>query len=120
MNQSLTKTTPEARQEFFDWGSMTWLLDADSCAGAEISLARMTLEAGRAGPRHRHPGCQEALHLLAGSVELQVGSESLKLEAGDSALVPEGQPHSLRNPGQVPAVLMIAYGAGARHYEALE
>jgi len=120
MNQSLTKTAQRPRQETFDWGCMIWLLDASGCAGADISLARMTLEPGRAAPQHRHPDCQEALHLLAGTVELRIGSECRALEAGDSALVPAGLAHSLRNPGRVPAVLMIAYGSGARRYETLE
>ena len=119
MNQSLTKTGREPRLESFLWGSMTWLLDAESCAGAELSLARMTLEPGRAAPRHRHPDCQEALHLLSGKVELRVGGESRLLEAGESALIPEGAAHDLRNPGGRPAVLMIAYGSGTRRYEAL-
>ncbi len=119
MNQSLTKTEQEPRLESFDWGSMTWLLDAESCPGAELSLARMTLEAGRAAPRHRHPDCQEALHLLSGTVELRVGADSRLMEAGESALIPEGAAHDLRNPGGRPAVLMIAYRSGARRYEAI-
>ncbi len=112
-------TVQGPREESFDWGRMTWLLDAGICTGADITLARMTLEAGRAAPPHRHPDCQEALHLLAGRVELQVGGESRILEAGESALIFAGQPHSLRNPGRIPAVLMIAYGSGTRRYEAL-
>ena len=119
MNQSLTKTARAPRLESFDWGSMTWLLDAESCAGAGLSLARMTLEASRTAPRHRHPDCQEALHLLSGTVELRIGTDSRLLEAGGSALIPKGIAHSLRNPGSAPAVLMIAYGSGARRYEAL-
>ena len=119
MNQSLTITAQGPREESFDWGRMTWLLDADICAGAAISLARMILEAGRAAPPHRHPDCQEALHLLAGKVELRVGEEYRVLEAGETALIAAGQPHSLRNPGRVPALLMIAYESGARRYEAL-
>ena len=119
MNQSLTIPAQGPREESFDWGRMTWLLDAENCAGAGISLARMTLEAGRAAPPHRHPNCQEALHLLAGKVELRIGDECRFLEAGESALVSAGQPHSLRNPGRVPAVLMIAYGSGTRRYDPL-
>ena len=119
MNQSLTIPAQVPREESFDWGRMTWLLDADVCAGADISLARMTLEAGRAAPPHRHPNCQEALHLLAGRVELRVGDQCRVLEAGESALVSAGQPHSLRNPDRVPAVLMIAYGSGTRRYDPL-
>ena len=45
------------REESFDRGRMTWLLDAGMCTGTDISLARMTLEAGRAAPPHRHPDC---------------------------------------------------------------
>ncbi len=119
MNQSLTKTERAPRREAFDWGSMTWLLDGESFPGADLSLARMVLEPGRAAPRHRHPDCQEALHLLEGKVELNVGAECRVLEAGDSALVPAWAGHSLRNAGSAPAVLVIAYGSGARRFEAL-
>ncbi len=119
MNQSLTMTEAHPRLEVFDWGEMAWLLDADSCAGADLSLARMTLRPDCAAPRHRHPDCQEALHLLSGRVELRVDGAVRVLEAGDTALVPEGRPHDLRNPGSRPAVLMIAYGSGARRYEPL-
>ena len=119
MNQSLTKMERVPRLESFDWGSMTWLLDAESCPGADLTLARMVLEPGRAAPAHRHPDCQEALHLLAGTVELHIGAERRLLEAGDSALIPLGAEHGLRNPGGEPAVLMVAYGSGARRYEAV-
>ncbi len=119
MNQSLTKTEPSPRSDSFDWGRMTWLLDARRCPGAELSLAHMVLEAGKSAPRHCHPDCQEALHLLTGRIELQLGSGLHLLEAGDSALIPEGIAHSLRNRGRVPAELIIAYGSGARRFEAL-
>ena len=119
MNQSLTKSQPRPRLESFDWGSMTWLLDASTCPEADLSLARMVLEPGHAAPAHRHPDCQEALHVLAGSVELRRDGEVRLLAAGDSALIPQGLAHDLSNPGEVPAVLMIAYGSGARRYEAL-
>ncbi len=93
MNQSLTIPAQGPREESFDWGRMTWLLDAEICAGAGISLA--------------------------GKVELRIGDECRFLEAGKSALISAGQPHSLRNPGRVPAVLMIAYGSGTRRYDPL-
>ena len=120
MNQSLTKMAQTPWLESFDWGSMTWLLDAESCPGADLTLARMVLEPGGAAPAHRHPNCQEALHLLTGTVELRIAGQCRLLETGDSALIPLGIAHALRNPGGVPAVLMVAYGAGARRYEAVE
>jgi uncharacterized cupin superfamily protein len=48
----------------------------------------VTIKAGQANPRHRHPNCDEILHLISGRLEHTLGDERMILELGDSISIP--------------------------------
>jgi uncharacterized cupin superfamily protein len=55
----------------------------------------------------RHTG-EEFIHILSGSLEVNVGSESFNLEEGDSVTYDAGLPHFVRNTSSRKAVALAA------------
>lgn len=45
----------------------------------------LALDAGESIPAHQHPGREILFHVLNGTVDLTVGEESLRLDAGELA-----------------------------------
>ena len=87
--------------------------------GAGLSLAKMTLAPGALSELHRHPNCTETVHVLCGAIEQRCGEHWTPLRSGETLLITANTAHQTRNEGAEPAVLMIAYSAGARTYQAL-
>lgn len=101
-----------------DGVTMHWLMEDKIVADAGLSLARMTVDPGRISEPHRHSNCSEAIHVLSGQIEQRRNGSWIKLETGDTILVPAGAVHQTRNIGTDVAVMMVAYSSGARIYEA--
>ena len=97
--------------------TMDWLMEDAIKPGAGLSLARMSVDPGVTSEAHRHPDCNEAVHLLSGEVEQRCGLDWVKMRPGETLLIPAGTPHQTRNSGGETAVLIIAYSSGARVYE---
>ena len=107
----------QPRREFFEWGSMEWRIDDLLAPGTGMSVAVMTLNAGKSTPLHRHPNCSELLYVQEGKVEFNLDGRATPLGAGDSALSPTGILHGVSNPGPGTAKLVLSYSAGRRIYE---
>ncbi len=105
------------RRQNEPWGGMDWLVDDALQPGAGMSLARMSLKQGASSPGHRHPNCNEAIHVASGAVELTLDGRSTRLATGDTGFIPAGAAHSLRNVGTGDAVMIVCYSAGSRVYE---
>ncbi|SEW02084.1 cupin domain-containing protein [Natrinema salifodinae] len=72
-------------------------------AGAEdLMLVSMEIDPGDHLPSHRDSN-EELLVVIAGTVEATVGDETIPLEAGQCAIVPEMEPHGIANAGDEPA-----------------
>lgn len=100
----------------FEWGTIEWLANAEVGNSRELSLARMTLPAGKATDSHAHGNCEEAIYVLRGRVECRVAGGVLPLQAGERAVVPRGAVHAIRNAGAAPAELMLSYSSAAREF----
>ncbi len=100
--------------------SMEWLVDGSVVAGAGLSLARMTVQGGAICQQHRHPNCDEAVHLLSGELLLVIEDQPQFLKPGATAFITAGQVHHVENPSVDPAVVMLAYSAGVRVFEPLK
>ncbi|MDH3476527.1 MAG: cupin domain-containing protein, partial [Rhodospirillales bacterium] len=108
----------ESRVQATEWGAMDWLVDDAMVENAGLSVARMTLERDACSPGHRHPDCNEVIHLIEGSVEQTVDRHRHVMEPGDTVFVPAGAHHRSRNIGPGAAVVIVSYSAGTRIYEA--
>ena len=99
---------------------MEWLVDDELVEGAGVSVARMTLQKGALSEAHRHPNCNEVIHLVEGRIEQRVDEERFVMAPGDSCFVPRGSLHRSRNLGPGEAVMIVSYSEGRRIYEPAE
>jgi quercetin dioxygenase-like cupin family protein len=96
---------------------MEWLVDDAVVENAGLSVARMTLERDACTQGHRHPNCNEVIHLIEGTVEQTVGPGRHVMAAGDTVFIPAGTHHRSRNIGPGAAVMVVSYSSGTRVYE---
>lgn len=96
---------------------MEWLVENRTHPGADLSLAKMTVLPGRTSPAHRHDNANEAIHVLSGHMAERVGEEWVPAGPGETIFVPVGKVHQTRCTSGDPVVMIIAWSAGARHYE---
>ncbi len=61
-----------------------------------------TLQPGASVPPHRHADQDERFSVLAGEAVIWIGPRRRRLTSGDSATVPHGSTHSVRNAGSEP------------------
>ena len=69
----------------------------------ELRLAGGAVEDADAHP----PGTTENLVVTTGTIEIDVGGDTHRLEAGDSILFEADTPHAYRNPGKAEAVMYL-------------
>lgn len=58
-----------------------------------------------------HSG-EELVYVLTGEINYRVADESYRLRMGDSLLFEAGQPHSMANPGTLPAAIVLVFEIG--------
>jgi quercetin dioxygenase-like cupin family protein len=112
----LTKPSAASAQEF-DWGRLEWLVSGAAGTSQTMTFGRVTIRAGQANPRHRHPNCDEILHLLAGRLEHTLGDQSFTMEAGDTISIPAGIFHNARALGPDDAQMVICFSSADRQTE---
>lgn len=70
-----------------------------SIPGREVVQARVDIDPGKSGPKHRHPG-EEIIYVLEGRLEYQLeGKPPVTLKAGDVLFIPTGVAHTATNVG---------------------
>lgn len=67
---------------------------AESADG--LSLIESLAPRGDSPPLHVHAAEDELFHVLEGELRLRVGDDELHLAAGETALAPQGVPHTYR------------------------
>ena len=77
---------------------------SDALRVGELTIAPMTRV-----PRHAHTNTEEAMVLLEGTLEAQVGSHRMTIEAGDLVLAPAGSVHGFLNRSDTPARLLYVF-----------
>jgi quercetin dioxygenase-like cupin family protein len=63
--------------------------------GERLSMVRYVYQPGTFFPEHHHPAEQFTL-VISGHIEFTVAGETITLQAGESAIIPSGIPHSAR------------------------
>lgn len=78
--------------------------------GADVTVVEVTIEAGKAGLSHRHPG-PVLVYVLEGTYELGIDDQPTKLfKAGESFYEPSGCLHRVsRNPSAKGRTRLIAF-----------
>jgi mannose-6-phosphate isomerase-like protein (cupin superfamily) len=100
----------------FAWGAIEWLAGAEVGNSAELALARLRVEPGKAGDTHVHRNCEESIYVVTGEVECAIGDRHVRMSPGACAVVPRGVAHTIRCVGATPAELLLGYSSSAREY----
>lgn len=101
----------------FPWGRIIWLVSRSLGNSATMTFGKVTIRAGQENPRHRHPNCDEILHLVSGRLEHSLGAEKFIMEAGDTISIPTGIFHNARALGDVDAEMIISFSSADRETE---
>jgi quercetin dioxygenase-like cupin family protein len=96
------------------WGRLVWTASRQVGNSQTMSFGRVTIRAGQENPRHRHPNCDEILHLLSGRLEHSLAGETFVLEAGDTVSIPQGVWHQARAVGEENAEIVICFSSADR------
>ncbi len=101
----------------FPWGRITWTVSRSLGNSAAMTFGRVLMRAGMSNPRHRHPNCDEILHLLSGRIEHTLDGQTFVLEAGDTISIPTGVWHQARVLDGADAEMVIAFSSADRETE---
>ena len=88
-----------------DWGVFAQVSGPrDGLEG--IVAIEATFLPGKCHDFHRHPGQEEVIYVIEGSIEQWVLEEKQVLSAGDSVVIPASAVHASFNDGTVPAKIL--------------
>jgi len=81
----------------------------------ELQTATMILEpGGESGPfGNEHAASEQAIFVVEGIVDAEIGDERIQMRAGDSAIVPKNAPHRFANRSTTRAVTFNVYAPKA-------
>lgn len=96
------------------WGVIGWSASRQIGNSTTMTFGRAVIRAGLGNPRHRHPNCDEILHLLSGRLEHTLGDQSFILEPGDTISIPQGLWHQATVLGEQDAEMVICFSSADR------
>jgi quercetin dioxygenase-like cupin family protein len=99
------------------WGTLTWHVSAALGNSSAMTFGIATILPGQINPRHRHPNCEEILHVIRGRIEHWLGETSYLLDAGDTISIPANVWHQARALGDEEAVMAISFSSAERDTE---
>ncbi len=101
----------------FDWGRINWTVARSLGNSDTLTFGLVTIKAGQANPRHRHPNCDEILHVISGRIEHSLGDERFVMNAGDTISIPTGLWHNAKAIGAEDAQMVICFSSADRETE---
>jgi quercetin dioxygenase-like cupin family protein/type 1 glutamine amidotransferase len=104
----------EALTEPQPWGKLEWFASRALGNSTSMTTGLATISVGKSNPVHRHPNCDEVLHVIQGHIMHRVGEQEYEMWAGDTVTIPEGTLHSARNMGTEDALLSISFSTPDR------
>jgi quercetin dioxygenase-like cupin family protein len=113
--------TTLAKSEILElpWGRITWLVNRALGNSTTMTIGLVTIKAGLENPVHRHPNCDEVLHVLRGRVEHSLGDKRYIMNAGDTISIPVNTWHNARTLDAADAEMVICFSSADRQTETL-
>ncbi len=99
------------------WGKLTWLASRSLGNSGKMTFGHVIIPADQTNPRHRHPNCDEILHLLSGRLRHSLNAETYVLEAGDTISIPAGAWHNAAALDGKDAEMVICFSSADRATE---
>ncbi len=92
-------------------GTLATITVPGEASDGRFALIEFLFPQGASPPLHTHPQ-DESYFVLEGHLTIQAGAERFELEAGGTALVPMGVPHTFRVDSETARVLVLSTPAG--------
>jgi quercetin dioxygenase-like cupin family protein len=86
----------------------------------DIALVIEEIAPGDSIPLHIHHDVNECVVVIQGRNEVQLGDDTLILEAGDTVFIPKEMPHAQRNVGDGPLLIHAVFPSTVVDMELLE
>lgn len=99
------------------WGRITWLVSQSLHNSGTMTVGRVVIKADHGNPVHRHPNCDEVLHVLHGRIEHSLGDSKYVMNPGDTISIPAGVWHNARALGETDAEMVICFSSATRMTE---
>ena len=101
--------------EQYGQANIHWLAGKATNGAKELMVGITTIAPGGSSPMHRHPNCEEVLHMLRGEIDQVVeGMESLRMKAGDTITIPRNLKHCAITVGDTPAEMIVIFSSPER------
>jgi quercetin dioxygenase-like cupin family protein len=84
-------------------------VSAEAAFGQAIGADLIEVQAGRAFPHHVHAG-EHILYVVAGQGLVHVDGQAHAIHTGDTIYIPAEYPHSVSNPHQAQALVLLTVG----------
>lgn len=97
------------RQEQADPAVSFVPLIGDDVGAGYVTMSEVTIAPGASTSLHIHPTHEEAIYVMDGDLEFELGDERGVLRKGDALLAPPGVAHRLSNPGKEPRRVMAVF-----------
>ncbi len=105
----IIRTTDRSREEDISQGLESFrIVDADN-GSDHLRAGELTVAPKSRVPRHTHTNSEEAMVLLEGELQAQLGSQRVSIEPGDVVLAPAGTVHGFINLSDAPAKLLFVF-----------
>ena len=117
MNEPTIRVTRagEVPVEQYGQAKVQWLASKAANGARELMFGVTDIEVGGSSPMHRHPNCEEVLHLLEGEIDQVIeGGHRLRMAAGDTITIPRDLKHQAINVGDTPARMFVAFSSPER------
>lgn len=101
--------------EMYGQASIQWLASRRANGARELTFGMTTIAPGGSSPLHRHPNCEEVLHVLRGEIDQVVeGIPTLRMRPGDTITIPRDVKHHAINASNVPAEMVVVFSSPER------
>ena len=117
----------DLKYDVLDWGRTVWLNPPATTGSKNVMMALVELEPGQGHAFHYHPGQEEIIHVLEGTVEQWLTTEKRVLKPGDSIFIAADMVHASFNvaahgaaQGVAKLLVVVAPCVGAAGYGAVD
>ncbi|HEX5323097.1 MAG TPA: cupin domain-containing protein [Capsulimonadaceae bacterium] len=110
-------TAKEAERLDFDWGIIRWVASEALGNSEHMTVGMVTIKSGEGNPVHRHPNCEEILHLLSGKLDHMLEGKVFAMSPGDTITIPAGAWHNARAVGGEDASMVVCFSSADRQTE---
>jgi uncharacterized RmlC-like cupin family protein/ligand-binding sensor protein len=94
--------------QFFNWGNIEWIYEADSIGSLNVmNIGIVTIESGKRQNKHVHYGDEQLIYVISGKGRQQLGDELHTIRAGSIHHIEAGSIHETMNMEKEPIVELI-------------